>query len=765
MVKFRFSQIQMYSSVTSKRYFKVHYAKRVQVIRLAAVNSPHHLKKNLHTTQWNQQKENKQDINDDDYELDLITLTKKKKSKQKKQTTPSPEESTSKSVNNVKPINIVDDTNIRSDNYKFKKQKRQVPSLDKDDVRNDDELITLSEKDKKKIDARKQYKAENPKPIEPIFKESLNPEEIKKHDETIQKDLTRLLNEEFDRQDKPENKNSKKAINLFDIVSNGSYGNLKKDTSKSNSSPTQSTKETKTKPNMIRNDVKSDKTVKLNKQESLNKDAKSDDALVSSKKEVKNSDVKSDDGLVSKKTSNSNEDISSNATDVDSKSDHGLLNEQISVESAKQSDYLHDPLSTHEQEILKNIQDNNLSNPLNYESTKTHIPSQDSKVNEAEIKAETKAEAEPSVVNISMPKPEGNSQAKSSIRYTTEPPKIDEFDNIINVSRPSSPSKRQKSKGSKKFKQSINSSPDLSNLSGIDKLNKIENIMKVLENELPKLSKQKDLNEAEIKDKSIQMKKLREKLNEIQNSESKPTITDPIPVHDLETFLKDAKREKELKEEEQFREERAYEFSKSINDQNYKTLERKNFFTPIDEALIKKYARRSKIFKPIQFQDDQTISEPKDELFFPSLSSIANNQNLTHEFMILANKKKIIINENPLGEHYHTPDLFTIFKNLGNPEKYLKQINKFEKNGGWKLIGSGGADFNKILIFERFVDKEQERKDLRRKRIINYSTSIVSIFAILLGFGTYYEYEEQKKSTMSKYKFDDQGKFVKTDNK
>lgn len=330
----------------------------------------------------------------------------------------------------------------------------------------------------------------------------------------------------------------------------------------------------------------------------------------------------------------------------------------------------------------------------------------------------------------------------SGFHYNTSAPDIEELNELSNISKPvlfpSSDVKRVR----KKNKDLLS---ELGHLTPREKIGKIGDIIELLEHEIPKLSREKNFSESEIREKSKKTEQLRKELEKLNQTEPEKLEKLDIPVESLEGFLENAKKTEDLKQEEKFRQEKAYESSKAMTDKNSRTIQKHNFFTPIDEALSKRVANSlSSIKVPEQGNPD--------DLFFPSIKQRAN---LTHEFLILTNKEKIITTENPLGDNYQPQDLLTIFKFLGISEKYLKQIIKLEKNGGWKLIGSGG-DSEKILIFERYIDKELERKKLFRKRFKRSAWSVGIIFVLAYGFGHYFEHQQKVK-----YNVDKNGRAVK----
>lgn len=399
--------------------------------------------------------------------------------------------------------------------------------------------------------------------------------------------------------------------------------------------------------------------------------------------------------------------------------------------------------------------DEHLETILNYDTSSGDIEPRSSKDSLFKVSKSTAADVEAQDVtkkpiedsshisNLFIPEVNEEEETPSGIRYNTSEPDINELNEIFNVSKPALFPTSEVKRVRKKNKALLS---ELGHLTPHEKIGRIGDIIELLEHEIPKLSREKNFSESEIREKSKKTQELRQRLEKLNQIEPEKLENLKIPLESLEGFLENAKKTQDLKEEEKFREAKAYEFSKAMTDKNSRTFQKHNFFTPIDESLSKRITSSPSSIKiPEQAKPD--------ELFFPSLKPQAN---LTHEFMVLTNNKKIVTSENPLGDDYHPQDLFTIFRSLGNPEKYLKQINKLEKNGGWKLIGSGG-DTNKILIFERFVDKEQEKKDLRKQRFRRFGWSFTTVFVLLYGFGSYFEHEQKVK-----YKIDQSGRAIKS---
>jgi len=738
MAHFKSNHAQ-FSFVSSKRYYQLYFCRNLQVVTNvnAIYRNNHQLKKSIHTTQsskqrWDGDKGNTAEA--DDYELDLITLTRRKK---QKKTEPESEVKSDDKVMN----NEMDSSNVRFDDHLSKPNRTIPPYLHSENARADDDLVNLSSKDLERAELKKRIKEETAPNLSPLLERietnkdssskniSFSKEEIDKFDQDLKENLTSKLNEEFD---KTSFKKKSKVNNILNIVSGknnktkrGNGNIVQKDIAEINndSKLDQALAKTKT-DNFFRDALTTEDTLDYGSNAKLDNDLISKNVVdKNSLKSVENSkDTKSDDCLVPEDTGKVLESHEEKSRSSGSEDKTPKLGAEAHDDNARKAqgalEYLkhRDDLSTHNKSAAQ---------------TQTNQPKEDE------------------VVNLHKPSAEVQEFTESpygfGIRYNKEAPKIDELNEIVNVSRPFKPSKSETRRLKKRNKSMIS---ELTQLSPHERIDKIDDIMRLLESEIPKLSKQKTLSETKINEKSDRIKTLRERLNNVSSAKpSKSFDNVDISLTDLEGFLEDAKKKQDIREEENFREERAYEYSKLVNDKNSKSFDKKNFFSPVDESLYKR------IMKPFELKP--SIETSSDELFFPRLQS---KKHLSHEFMIWTNRKKIITDENPLGDDYYPQDLFTIFRNLGDPEKYLKQINKFEKHGGWKLIGSGG-DTNKILIFERYVDKEQEKKDLRKQRFRRFAWSFTSVFMILYGFGSYFEHEQ---NSQSQYKVDEiSGKIVK----
>lgn len=132
----------------------------------------------------------------------------------------------------------------------------------------------------------------------------------------------------------------------------------------------------------------------------------------------------------------------------------------------------------------------------------------------------------------------------------------------------------------------------------------------------------------------------------------KPTSTKPFDKASLETFLKSSKEAKDTNEENKFRAQNAYEWSKS-KCQSDRTLETKNFFNPM-----------------------------------PNAKGVAT------EFLLLTpNGDAIYSRENPLGAKHVPEEMVTVLERI-SPDvlsSVSRRINKLQKKN-WTVIGGGVKD-------------------------------------------------------------------------
>lgn len=210
-----------------------------------------------------------------------------------------------------------------------------------------------------------------------------------------------------------------------------------------------------------------------------------------------------------------------------------------------------------------------------------------------------------------------------------------------------------------------------------------------------------------------------------------------LKEEELQNFLNDFKHHKQSIDEEHFKMLNAYEWSKNLASRAPRSIESGNFFNIIDETLTPLNLNYKGIFKPVK-SDPKLISSHE---LFPQLQEFQTmNDNTVHEYLTLIKSQEFISIDNPLMNRGKS-DLFTIFKSSENPEVYFKKIDSLKKHG-WKLIGSIDQENNpeKILVFERFIDKvkEQKLKALREKKtrdlilLLKSTTITLSVTSIAL---------------------------------
>lgn len=333
-------------------------------------------------------------------------------------------------------------------------------------------------------------------------------------------------------------------------------------------------------------------------------------------------------------------------------------------------------------------------------------------------------------------------------------------ENIVNVQKPVV--KEKVSNKANDHSQKLLS--ELTELHPSERADRIEDILRLVSLEVPNLSKEATKLADDINDNILKMKEIRSKINEAKlkedeairqfrqsstqkdkKAERSDDVTVKIKREDLENFLKDAKLTKERSDEDNFREQRRLDYVQSLN--HSRTLEKGNFFTPIDERLIRSVKRGTV----------PRIITNEDELLFPTLPKVSGNA--VHEWLTYVNDKEIITGENPLGKYAAPQDLVSIFNRLDGKKKYLKKIKNLE-NLKWRLIGERavGTDGH-ILVFERFIDKEEEKKEKRIKLIKALLLGVVGVFGALNALGYYLD---QSQASKAKYVMEDGGRAIKS---
>lgn len=175
----------------------------------------------------------------------------------------------------------------------------------------------------------------------------------------------------------------------------------------------------------------------------------------------------------------------------------------------------------------------------------------------------------------------------------------------------------------------------------------------------------------------------------------------------LLNFLKKSSDESKIVAEREWREQKAYEWSKSMCN-SQRSLDRKNFFDP-----------------------SAGVSVSKRIPMFPSAA------NRSQEFLVLTLAgQSFVSSENPLGNKHVPEDMFTVLQRFSDAE--LKQLSRSIRDlqkRNWKLIG-GGKGSNKMVVLSRPVGG----------RARNFAGKVKSLLAItgfafvaLVGVDSWFE--------------------------
>ncbi|CDK28454.1 unnamed protein product [Kuraishia capsulata CBS 1993] len=186
-------------------------------------------------------------------------------------------------------------------------------------------------------------------------------------------------------------------------------------------------------------------------------------------------------------------------------------------------------------------------------------------------------------------------------------------------------------------------------------------------------------------------------------------------LDDFQEFLKSTQKDHEIKKEDRFRQQNAFEWSRSKSQSYPRLLEEGNFFTPrcIPKTLI-----------PIK--DVRSVGAfARADLLFP------NTPSGRKEFLILVGRKKIVTQDNPLGNDSLPEDMFTIFGKMKHPEKFMKRVSRLQRRG-WKLIGGGGP--KEFLVFQRSLAVKRRLLTWVKSFVVFIGTASLSLFAVSFMF-------------------------------
>lgn len=144
-----------------------------------------------------------------------------------------------------------------------------------------------------------------------------------------------------------------------------------------------------------------------------------------------------------------------------------------------------------------------------------------------------------------------------------------------------------------------------------------------------------------------------------------------LSLKKLQGYLKDAKKEKDLRKERHFRERRAYDWSNSMF-KSHRSLEARNFFSPV----------------PSWVKEED----------FPLRGRLGNGK--AQYLLITTDGHSIVSKENPLGPSHSPEDMFVILSKFPREDlhNHVKNVKRLQRKN-WILIGGGGEEG--MLVFAR----------------------------------------------------------------
>lgn len=144
-----------------------------------------------------------------------------------------------------------------------------------------------------------------------------------------------------------------------------------------------------------------------------------------------------------------------------------------------------------------------------------------------------------------------------------------------------------------------------------------------------------------------------------------------LSLKKLQGYLKDAKKEKDLRKEKHFRERRAYDWSNSMC-KSHRSLEARNFFSPV----------------PSWVREEE----------FPLQGRLGDGK--AQYLLLTTGGQSIISKENPLGPSHSPEDMFVILSKFPREDlhNHVKNVKRLQRRN-WILIGGGGDEG--MLVFAR----------------------------------------------------------------
>ncbi|KAH3689009.1 hypothetical protein WICPIJ_000008 [Wickerhamomyces pijperi] len=330
--------------------------------------------------------------------------------------------------------------------------------------------------------------------------------------------------------------------------------------------------------------------------------------------------------------------------------------------------------------------------------------------------------------NILFPSDDFKKQPTSSTS-TAATAKLEEHKPLIfNVSMPKSKPQNEVSSHAPE-----NSLEGFVNLNDSDKALKIESILNLVSDEMSNKDKKHEFEE-EIKRSLQRLSEMKTEQAQSKNSIPDSMLDKELEIKKFQAFLRNANATKKRETEDHFRELRAYEWSKIMNDKNAHTFTKHNFFSPIDEKLIKSTINNSLNPNYSNFQNNEDA-----EALFPKYE----NQFMIKKAYLTVNCNDLSTpatesDSNPFGYSYKPPALLQLIRELSEDSNYKELVAKIDNLSlhSWKFIGIGHDSTlkNKVLVFEKIIDDNVEIRAKRLRILKRILGSALVVSTLVLGF-------------------------------